>query len=408
MKFKFFAATACAVLTLAGGTAASAAVTSPATGTTTASLAAPSNLHQTLYYNFGDFAWGSVAGATSYDFQVTNAAGSVQVYRQSESTVHATNVPLSPSTTYKWRVASKPNGSWSAFKTISTPAAPPPSNGTCTAQLNGGCPKSGTYQDPDNFVSENTSMAGTYVDNQGLTGSGVTAPTANETVTGPETWDDEVNATSDQGAVLMYPAVVNSLYSVGGAPDYLTTPSPLSDYSSLTSSYSTTMPSSGANAEAGYDIWTDKNTATEDDEWNGETMIWTDATAGRLDSSAGNACGYTKQLQSDVSFGGSNGVAKQSWDLCVIGTVGDDTNDDEELIWVPSNLGSSGANAGTGSSYSASSSGSVDILSMLNYEVSKGYLSSDIGISQINYGFEICGTTGTQDFAVSKFTLSDK
>jgi hypothetical protein len=241
-------------------------------------------------------------------------------------------------------------------------------------------------------------MQGTYVDDQGLTDNSHPAPVSTETVYGPEDWTNAVSVdNTGDGAVDAYPATVNSLYSTGGAPNYDTTPSPLTDYTDLTSSFATSMPASGDDAEAAYDVWTDPMTGESNVGWNEETMIWTDATPSRLDiTSTSGPCGYLgNPLESNVSFGGTNGVPVESWDLCVNGTPGaaNAVNDDTEYIWVPAGA--------------QETSGSVDIQAMIQNEITKGYLPSDIGYTQINYGFELCGTTGTQDFSVSKLTLTE-
>jgi hypothetical protein len=47
----------------------------------------------------------------------------------------------------------------------------------------------------------------------------------------------------------------------------------------------------------------------------------------------------------------------------------------------------------------------VDILSMLTWLESHGYVPAGSGLNQIDYGFEICSTTGAETFTVSQFSI---
>jgi hypothetical protein len=85
----------------------------------------------------------------------------------------------------------------------------------------------------------------------------------------------------------------------------------------------------------------------------------------------------------NANFGGSNGVPQQNWTLCKWGS--------SELIWYLT----SGNEA----------SGTVDVLSMLTWLESHGYLPANSGVNQIDYGFEICSTPGAETFSVSQFAI---
>jgi hypothetical protein len=50
-------------------------------------------------------------------------------------------------------------------------------------------------------------------------------------------------------------------------------------------------------------------------------------------------------------------------------------------------------------------SGSVDVLAMLTWLESHGYLPASSGLNQIDYGFEICSTHGAATFTVSQFAI---
>lgn len=64
-------------------------------------FAAPGGLSQTVH-RFVDFAWGAVAGAASYHFQVVQ--GSKSVVDETVTATHLGNVVLAPGD-YSWRVA---------------------------------------------------------------------------------------------------------------------------------------------------------------------------------------------------------------------------------------------------------------------------------------------------------------
>ena len=152
------------------------------------------------------------------------------------------------------------------------------------------------------------------------------------------------------------------------------TPDPLSGFGSIISSFNEDMGGgSGTSAEAAYDIWLGQNSSTN---YANEVMIWNDQ------ANRGTCGGAT--VKAKASFGGSRGVPQQNWTLCKWGS--------SELIW-----------------YLASgneSSGTVDVLSMLTWLESHGYLPAHSGLNQIQYGFEICSTHGAATFTVSHFGIT--
>jgi hypothetical protein len=152
------------------------------------------------------------------------------------------------------------------------------------------------------------------------------------------------------------------------------TPDPLSGFGSIISSFNEDMGGgSGTSAEAAYDIWLGQNSSTN---YANEVMIWNDQ------ANRGTCGGAT--VKAKASFGGSRGVPRQNWTLCKWGS--------SELIW-----------------YLASgneSSGTVDVLSMLTWLESHGYLPANSGLNQIQYGFEICSTHGAATFTVSHFGIT--
>jgi Glycosyl hydrolase family 12 len=151
------------------------------------------------------------------------------------------------------------------------------------------------------------------------------------------------------------------------------TPDPLSGFGSIISSFSENMhATNGTSAEAAYDIWLGQNSSTN---YADEVMIWNDQ------ANRGTCGGATVKTAS--TFGGSNGVPAQNWTLCTYGS--------SELIWYLTN--------------GNEPSGTVDVLSMLTWLQSHGYLPANSGLNQIDYGFEICSTPGPETFTVSQFAI---
>jgi hypothetical protein len=148
---------------------------------------------------------------------------------------------------------------------------------------------------------------------------------------------------------------------------------PLSSFHRITSSFSESMHAvSQTSAWAAFDLWFNN--------WSDEVMIQNDF--------AGNGpC----PPAATHTFGGSDGVPVQSWNLCVFGS---------ERVWKLA--GNSGPE-----STSNEQSGSVDILSMLTWMENNGYLLHNSTVTDLSYGFEICSTGGKPEtFTVSGFSIS--
>jgi hypothetical protein len=123
---------------------------------------------------------------------------------------------------------------------------------------------------------------------------------------------------------------------------------------------------SGTSAWAAYDIWLGPDTGSSATH---EVMI-------QHDFSNNGAC----TAEASATFAG------QKWNLCQFGS---------ELVWKLT-----GGNEQTGS---------VDILSMLNWLVSHGYLPQGSGLYSVGYGWEICSTGGQNEtFQVKNFSITAK
>jgi hypothetical protein len=172
----------------------------------------------------------------------------------------------------------------------------------------------------------------------------------------PGNWYAIADMPAGNTAVVSFPNVGEEYYYTNS----------LAGFSSIYSSFGENMhPTGGTSAEAAYDIWLN--------DWGNEVMI-------QHDIVNRGSC----PVAATASFGGSGGVPVQDWHLCKYGS---------ELIWQLVGQGEQ--------------SGRVDILSMLDWLVSHGYLPRKSGLTDISYGFEICSTAGhPETFTVSRFTIS--
>jgi len=148
-------------------------------------------------------------------------------------------------------------------------------------------------------------------------------------------------------------------------------PTPLSDFKSIYSSFNENMnANSGTSAWAAYDIWLGPSSGSSA---TNEVMI-------QHDFANNGAC----TAEASATFGGSGGVPVQKWNLCQFGS---------ELVWKLT-----GGNEQTGS---------VDVLAMLNWLESHGYLPSASGLYSVGYGWEICSTGGkSEKFQVNNFSIN--
>ena len=172
----------------------------------------------------------------------------------------------------------------------------------------------------------------------------------------PGNWSVTANMPAGNTAVVSFPNVGQQYY-------YSNT---LADFRSIYSSFAESMHAvRGTSAEAAFDIWLN--------DWNNEVMI-------QHHIINRGSC----PAQATATFGGAGGVPVQRWNLCKYGS---------ELIWQLTGRGEA--------------SGRVNILAMLTWLVSHGYLPHRSGLTDISYGFEICSTGGhAETFSVSRFTIS--
>ena len=198
-------------------------------------------------------------------------------------------------------------------------------------------------------------------------------------VCSPSSWTVTTNQPAQSGnGVDTYP---NTEYDIGGrgaiwtatggARDYSITP--LSDYTSMTSTFSEDFPTTGDSFDSAYDLWTDN--------WKNETMIW-------------NQYGGTQTFWSSCAEAPASSVAEcghQSYAVTLSGVPYHAFNLGGEVIFVRD---------------TQVASGSVDILAAYNFEVMMGWAKSSDAPTQLEYGIEICSTTGSQVFPLNGLTFN--
>jgi hypothetical protein len=186
----------------------------------------------------------------------------------------------------------------------------------------------------------------------------------------PGDWQVTANLAAGNTAVVSMP---------GTSANYGLTTGPAPLPPKIVSSFAEYGPGAGSknqnSYEFAYDVWL--GTISNSKWWVNEMMI-------QQDNYSTGKCpnGWTA---SGVQFGGSNGVRVQSWYFCKSGS---------ELIWQLAPQG-------------GERSGSVDILAMINWLISHGYLPQDTGLTQIDYGVELRSTGGVEEnFGLSNFSIT--
>ena len=267
-------------------------------------------------------------------------------------------LPLPGSSPSPSPISSSPRPSAASSPSSSPSSGSPVSGAACvTSALSGTC---GPYTDPDITAADgyNTNIA------NNMWGCGSVQPgqpgayCGRQTVTssGPGNWSVTSEQKAGNTGVLTYPDVAQ-VFTRGDNTD-----PPISAFSAITSSYAETMnATAGTDAEAAYDLWLNNGNSTE------EIMIWVD---NHGQTPAGDDKG-------SVVIGGTT---YKLWSA------------DGTVSFVRSN----------------EQSGTVDILAVLHWLQSNGYISSTADLGQVDFGWEICSTGGVPEtFTVSSYTLKD-
>jgi hypothetical protein len=182
-------------------------------------------------------------------------------------------------------------------------------------------------------------------------------------------WDAVSTQPDVQGQVETYP---DTEYDVGGRDNGVST-KPISAFNAITSTFAESYPSAGS-WDAAYDLWTNN--------WANETMVWNQYAGGQA---------FWYGQGTPVTIGGvqyhfvDNGPCEPV--QCAKGGPGDG----DELMFIMTNQ---------------ETNGSVDLLSIYKWEVANHYASAADAPTQLEYGVEVCSTSGTETFPVTGLTFS--
>jgi hypothetical protein len=185
----------------------------------------------------------------------------------------------------------------------------------------------------------------------------------------PADWHVMASVPAGNTSVVSYPSLSVDFHLENSSGTWYE--QPLTNFKSMVSSFSEDMhATSKTSAWAAYDIWLNGG--------SNEVMIQHDfANNGACDAVA------------TATFGGANGVPAQPWHLCQFGS---------EQVWKLGTNDNSKINE---------QSGSVDVLGMLTWMESHGYLPAKSTIGLLGYGWEIASTGGVdEDFQVSSFSIT--
>ena len=153
-------------------------------------------------------------------------------------------------------------------------------------------------------------------------------------------------------------------------------------YSQITQTTSETMPHNAqTTAWAMDDLWFNN--------WADEVMV-------QYDFTNNGDCDASTVKASNVTFGGANGVPIQQWHLCDFTSPGDSG---QTLDW------KLGATEGAGRQ--SEPGGKIDILAMVKWLETNGYLQASSTWTALSSGWEICSTGGqSETFKMSNFTVA--
>jgi Glycosyl hydrolase family 12 len=276
---------------------------------------------------------------------------------------HATKTASSsePASSSSRPAASSSGRAPSASPSQSASSASPGSSGSrapcVTSALAGTC---GPYADSDitDADGDNTNIA------NNMWGCGPVQPGKHGAYCGIQTvaaygagdWSVTSNQATGNTAVLTYPDV-GQVFTRGNDTD-----PPISGFSAITSGFTEAMNvTAGTDAEAAYDIWLDNGHGPD------EIMIWVD---NHGQTPAGDRKG-------SAVIGGTR---YEIWSA------------DGTVSFVKSN----------------EQSGTVDILGVLHWLQSSGYVGRTADLGQVDFGWEICSTAGLPEtFTLSNYSLKD-
>ena len=230
-----------------------------------------------------------------------------------------------------------------------------------TSNLSGGCPASGTY---GTSIDGGSNQAAYVIQDAWNPAFALISQTVS--ANNMSDWQVKADMAAGNRAVLSYPDAQDTV------TDTSDNPVPFGDYASIISTFATQMPSDVGTAgaaddyEAAYDLWLGHDGANYDQ----EIMVWTDD-HNQVPAGSDTGATWTDPL---------TGVVYEIW-------AGN--NDDPVTLVAKSNM----------------TMGAVDLSSLFSWLRSNGY-SDETGINQLDFGFELCSTSGrTETFDVTDYTL---
>ena len=261
--------------------------------------------------------------------------------------------------------------------TTATPTTQPSGGQQCVSLPNTYDLPKGTAYPSTPSISESDGV-NLYVSPDDWSGSAIPYESQTTCATGPSNWN--VTYTGDSTNDNFCGTCVNAYPNVDvGEEDSMTT---IGQLSTLSSTFSSTDPPSNGVWEEAYDIWLSNNE---------EVMIWVNTTPQRLATNGAQVCNtnavvdgqsYTYQVwpapgvtcANPYQTSPANEVGPNSVDMVL------NTNE---------------------------TSGTINIKDVLNWlEANDAQVPSTATIGEIDFGWELCSTVGTQTFAVNGYTLT--
>ncbi len=264
------------------------------------------------------------------------------------STLTYTDTSLSPSTTYQYQVEAYDTNS---TRNVSQPSASVLVTTESTTTSSGGTCIHPTWSSSDAEATDPIGIADLWwVNNDAWSGSH-----------GPQTmyvcsqssWYAVSNQPNVGGQVETYP---DTEYDIGGRGN--NTKKTITQFNTISSTFSESYPAAGS-WDAAYDLWTNN--------WTNETMIW--------NQWAGADSYWPGQAKTALTL---DGVAYHFLD-----------NGGELMFFRDTPV----------------TSGSVDILAAYQWEVAHGYAKSTDVPTQLEYGVEVCSTSGSETFPMNGLTF---
>jgi hypothetical protein len=231
-------------------------------------------------------------------------------------------------------------------KPVTTTTAAPAAGGTCTNPSY----STGDAEGTDNVDPNDGAFW--WVNNDAWSGSHGPQTIA---VCNQSSWNAVSTQPNDGGQVQTYP---DTEYDVGGRDTPSTTP--ISGFQSITSTFAESFPSGVGGWDAAYDLWLNN--------WSTEIMIWNEW--------SGAQSYWPDQATTSLTL---DGVPYKFY------------NNGGELMFF----------RGT-----QVKSGSVDILAAFQWLVSQGIVRSTDVPTQLEYGVEVCYTSGAESFPLTGLTFS--